>query len=380
MNDNTNIPPVLFLGDHFGYASGVAHGGTAYFLNVIPALVDAGIDISACFLREAHPAAAGLRDSGVEPVFLGAHAMNPFVVFQVAKIAKARRARIIHAGGIKATLVARVVARMVGIEAVVHVHDLTYPSKPISALHRVSARPSDTGVCVSGAARDIIVNGYHVRPERTRVIHNAITLARVKNVAADARATRRAELGLAEDARVLTLIGRIHPVKGHSGMLRTMPAVLESCPNAVLVCVGDGPDRGDCEALAEQIGVRSNVHFLGQRNDVPEWLAASDLVVIPSLSEGLPFAAIEALAAGKPIVAHRVGGLTEVIDDGVDGALVELGDRRAFAQAIVTLLTDASLMERYSRAASVEAERFSLERHVDSLKRLYRDIDRGTVA
>jgi glycosyltransferase involved in cell wall biosynthesis len=219
-----------------------------------------------------------------------------------------------------------------------------------------------------------------VRPERTRVIHNAITLARVKNVAADARASRRAELGLSEDARVLTLIGRIHPVKGHSGMLRTMPAVLESCPKAVLVCVGDGPDRGDYEALAEQIGVRSNVHFLGQRNDVPEWLAASDLVVIPSLSEGLPFAAIEALAAGKPIVAHRVGGLTEVIDDGVDGTLVALGDRQAFAQAIVTLLTDASLMERYSRAASVEAERFSLERHVDSLKRLYRDIDRGTVA
>ncbi len=377
MKDNTRVPPVLFLGDHFGYAEGVAHGVTIYFLNVIPALAAAGVEVAACFLREPHAAAAGLGATGVEPVFLSAHRMDPRVVFRVAEIAKQRRSRVIHASGIKATLVARAVARLLGTETIVHVHDLKDPGLALSALHGIFARPTDIGLCVSAAVRETTVKGYHVPADRIRVLHNGAKLDHIKNVPADARSSRRAELGIDAAADVITLVGRIYPVKGHAAMLQMLPEILRRRPRTVLLLVGDGPDRATCEALADELGVRANVRFAGHRADVPELLAASDLVVVPSLTEGLSYAAIEALAAGRPVVAHAVGGLKEVVTDRVDGRWVALGDRQAFVQAVVELLDDRRLLDTYSRAAAANAERFSLERHVDGLLRIYGELAGG---
>ena len=374
MKDNTRVPPILFLGDHLGYAAGVPHGVTIYYLNVLPALVAAGVVVAACFLREPHPTAAGLRATGIDPVFLSAHRMDPRVVFRVAEIAKQQRSRVIHASGIKATLVARAVARLVGTETVVHVHDMKDPGLALSALHGIFARPTDLGLCVSAAVRETAVKGYRVRADRTRVLHNGAKLDHIKNVTADARASRRAELGIDAAADVITLVGRIYPVKGHAAMLQMLPEILRRRPNTVLLLVGDGPDRSSCEALAANLGVNPNVRFAGHRADVPELLAASDLVVVPSLTEGLSYAAIEALAAGRPVVAHAVGGLKEVVTDGVDGRWVALGDRQAFVQAVVELLGDRRLLDTFSRAAGTNAERFSLERHVDGLMQIYGEL------
>ena len=369
------VPSVMFLGDHFGYPSGVMHGVTSYFLNVLPALSAAGVDITACFLRDPHPAAAALRGSGIEPLFLSASPLDPFVVSRVASVAKERGCRIIHGCGIKATLVARLVARMVGASAIIHVHDLLYPKLLVSALHRAFSRSTDTGLCVSEAVRDVAINGYHVPPDRCRVVYNGIRIDAMRRVASDARSSLRKELQVADAADVIAMIGRMHPVKGHRGMVQMMPSILRSRPGTVLLLVGDGPERPACEALAARLGVQDHVRFLGQRTDIPELLSASDLVVMPSQSEGLGLAAIEALAAGKPVVAYGVSGLREVVSNDRDGKLVAAGDQNAFARAVVTLLEDRQLRESYSQYATVAAERFALERHIETLLSCYREID-----
>lgn len=374
------VPPVLFLGDHLGYPSGIMHGVTSYFLNVLPALVGAGVDITACFLREPHPAAAALRESGIEPLFLSASPMDPMVVARVTRLAKERRCRIIHAAGIKATLVARVVARRLRARPIIHVHDLLYPPLLVRSLHRAFARSTDTGLCVSEAVREVAVNGYHLPPDRCRVVYNGIRIDAMRNVPPACRASLRNELHIADAADVIAMIGRMHPVKGHRSMFQMLPEIVRSCPATVLLIVGDGPERAACEALAAQLGVQDHVRFLGQRSDIPEVLSAVDLVVMPSQSEGLGLAAIEALAAGKPVVAYGVSGLREVVSDDRDGKLVAAGDQRAFVETVVTLLRNRQLLESYSRHATTAAERFSLELHIEALLRCYREIDADAMA
>jgi len=371
------LPPVLVMGDHFGYAAGVAHGLTTYFLQVLPELVDRGVNLKACFLREPHPAAAALHKHGITPTFLSANKWNPLVVFQIAAIAREHGCRIVHASGIKATLVARVVARMVRAGTIVHVHDLLYPSTLLRGLHRLSSRPPDLGVCVSQAVREVAINGYHVRPDRLRVVHNGIQLEHVRVTNAETRTRVREALGISQASSVIAMIARMYPVKGHRIMLEMMPHIAKSCPDVVLVIAGDGPEFPACQAIAGELGLNQRVRFLGHRNDVPELLAASDLFVMPSQSEGLGVAAIEALAAGRPVVGFAVGGLCEVVSDGADGRLVKAGDRQAFVDAVVSLLNDRQLLRACGARGVVASERFNLDLHVERLMQCYEEAARA---
>lgn len=367
-----DFPPVMYLGDHLGYPGGVVHGVTAYLLHVLPELARRGIEVTACFLRGPHPAATRLEASGVECSFLSAAPWSPLVVPRVIDIARARGCRVIHASGIKATLVARIVARAVGAEAVLHIHDQIMPPWPIRALSRMFGRNTDSGICVSMATVDVAVHGYALERSRVSVIYNGIDLAQLRDVSARARGDVRSELGIAADAPVVTMIARMHPMKGNATMVRIMRRVVDACPGAVLVFAGDGPDRAACEALVADLGLVDHTRFLGHRHDVPELLAAADLVVVPSRAEGLGLAAIEALAAGRPVVAFDVGGLKEVVSDGVDGYCVPPGDEAAFAAAVTRLLGDGSLLQRFGERARENATRFGLPAHMDRLLECYR--------
>ena len=374
MSGGHALPPILFLGDHFGYAGGVAHGSTMYNLHVLPALVEAGVEIVPCFLRDPHPSADILREAGIDTIFLAAHRLSPFVIPRVAAIARANRCGIIHSAGIKATLVGRMVAPWVGAKSLIHVHDQFYPGKAMTGLHRLFARASDSAMCVSRSVREVAVEGYHVRTERAYPLHNGLPLDRIKQVAPDARCSMRRELGILDTTPVLSVIGRIHPVKGQMRMLSTMTLILREMPDAVLLLIGDGPARADCEQKAHELGISQQVRFLGHRADVPELLAATDILVVPSSMEGLPYSAIEALAAGRPVVAYRVGGLPEVVTSGTDGILVEPDDDEAFAEAVLALLANERMRAEYGEAGKISAERFGLVNHVEELIALYENI------
>jgi glycosyltransferase involved in cell wall biosynthesis len=346
---------------------------TTYYLNVVPPL-SREVDLTVCLLREPHPAARELEGVGIKPIFFSAHRMDPFVVRQVASLVKQRGCRIIHASGMKAVLVARVVARLFDASMLVHVHDNNVPPMPVRFLHRSFARPTDLGICVSRAVCDTARTSYYVGRDRLRIVYNGIDLSRFRRVAPDARPRVRADLGIPSDARVLALIGRFYAVKGHEEMIRMMPAIAARCPDAVLIMAGDGPNRPGCESLAAQLNIQSQVRFLGQRNDVADLLGASDVLVVPSQIEGFPLAVVEALAIGRPVVGYDVGGVGEAVDAGQTGQLVPARNMDAFVAAVVSLLDDRATLAAFSKRASIAAEKFSIEAHVAKLLECYEEV------
>jgi glycosyltransferase involved in cell wall biosynthesis len=166
----------------------------------------------------------------------------------------------------------------------------------------------------------------------------------------------------------------MYPIKGHRTMLRMLPGIVAECPDIVLLLAGDGPERGPCEVLAAELGLQNHVRFLGQRADVPQLLAASDIVALPSESEGFPISAIEALATGKPVVAFGVGGIPEVVADGATGRVVPPADTAAFVSATVALMHDDDLRAAYGVRARRAAEEFTLEAHVRQILDCYREV------
>ena len=367
-------PSVLILSDHLGYPDGVMHGVTTYYLHVLPALVKSGVRLHTCFLRDPHPAAAVLNANGIETLFLSAGKWNFLVALEVAALIRKHRVQIVHAAGLKATLIGRVAARLAGASVIVHAHDLLYPDAFVGALQRMFARSSDLGIGVSQAVLEVLQEGYYIEPDRSRVVHNGIPLDHVRSVGADARPRIRAQLGIPDHWGVIAMVARMHPIKGHASMLRIMARVIESRPDLVLLLAGDGPEREACEAQTTQLGLQQHVRFLGVRNDVPDLMVASDVVVVPSQSEGLSLVAIEAAAAGRPVVGFDAGGLRDVITDGASGRLIKPGDEAGFADALLDLFADPEKRARFGGRALAGVEHFSLQNHIRHLLECYRDV------
>jgi len=154
------------------------------------------------------------------------------------------------------------------------------------------------------------------------------------------------------DQVVLTL-ARLDRQKG----LRYLIEAAAHVPDAIFAIAGEGPDRAELESLAKSTGVADRVRFLGFRSDVPDLLAACDLFVLPSLFEGLPLSVVEAMAAGKPVVATRVGGTDEAVEHGVTGLLVPAEDATALASAIREVLSSGALAARMGAAGADRALR-----------------------
>jgi len=175
--------------------------------------------------------------------------------------------------------------------------------------------------------------------DRATVIPNGINFSAWERFP-DTR-TARAELDLPPDASVIGTVGRLHAQKGHDFLLSAAAKVLERIPEAVFLVAGYGPLRERLEARSAELGVASNVRFLGYRKDVQRILAALDVFVLPSLWEGMSNAILEAMAASKPVVATAVDGNVEQVVDGETGRLVPPADAEALADALIELAADS---------------------------------------
>lgn len=188
-----------------------------------------------------------------------------------------------------------------------------------------------------------------VAPDHVRVIYNCVDVRRFGQTH-DGAAKRR-ELAIPAEAWVVGMVGSLRPQKNHAALLRAFAELLPAVPEAWLVLVGDGERRGPLEAFAETLAVRDRVRFLGTRLDVPALYAMFDAYCLPSHYEGMPFSVLEAMSAGKPVVATRVVGIQEVIADGETGLLVPPSDPGALAQALLRLRRDPGLGQRLADAA-----------------------------
>jgi glycosyltransferase involved in cell wall biosynthesis len=305
---------------------------------------------------------------------------------RLARLIRRERPQILHTHTAKAGAVGRMAALLAGearppiVVHTFHGHVLRGYFNPVETLgfrllERWLARASTALIAVSPQVRDDLVRLGVAPADKFVVIRLGIELDQRVAVNGDLRAETRRKLGVPGDAFLVGWIGRMTAVKNTDEVIEALRRLRDRDVDAWLCMVGDGPDRDRLERLASRLGVVRRCLFPGYQEDVGRFYAAFDALVLPSVNEGTPVSAIESLAAERPVVATRVGGVPDVVADGEDGFLVEPGETGELADRIERLAREPELRERMGAAGrSRVVERYSVARLVDDVDRLYREL------
>lgn len=303
---------------------------------------------------------------------------------ELARMIRRVRPDIVHTHTAKAGAVGRAAAILAGRRRPVIVHTFhghvlrgyfgRFGTLVFRAIETALARATDRLVAVSPEVRDELVGIGVAPPEKFAVVRLGIDLE--PRVAFDGdRAETRRRVGIGPERFVVGWFGRMTAVKRTDDLLDVLAATRAAEVDALLLVVGDGTDRERFEQRAHELGVARHCLVVGYQEDVAPWYAACDAVVLTSANEGTPVSIIEALAAARPVVVTRVGGVEDVVEDGVTGSLVEAGDTDAMAAELVRLAASPE-----ARAALGEAgrrlvlERYAVPRLVDDVDALYRTL------
>lgn len=229
-------------------------------------------------------------------------------------------------------------------------------SKPMAWLHGrlTNSRICSVMVAVSAQVREYALRREGAKDSRVVVIQNGIEAP--ARTAGKSRVAAREELGIPKGGLLLLTVGRLTVQKGHTVLLDAIAQISARAPQTYFAFAGDGPRRAPLEAQAARLGITERVRFLGVRSDVAALLFASDVFVQPSLWEGLSLALLEALFAGLPVVATRVEGVVDVVEDGVSALLVPPNDASALAVALARVFEDATLRARLAAAGQTRSE------------------------
>jgi len=298
---------------------------------------------------------------------------------RLARLIRARNIDLIQSHEFTTNCYATLAARLARVPIVCTVHGkVYYPGRYYRrAAYRWVARNADALVAVSEDLAGFLNRSLGIPERRLKVILNGVDMSRFGSAPAG-RDAARAALGLPADGFVALTVAALFEVKAHADLIDAAAIVLRAHPGAVFLFAGEGPLEADLKARAERLGVAKSVRFLGFRRDVPELLAASDVFVLPSLSEGLPVSVIEASAAGLPVVATDVGGTHEVVEDDGTGLLVPPRQPERLAAAIGRLAADPAAARRLGEAGRERAHaRFGLPRMVADYRSLYARLTGG---
>ena len=242
----------------------------------------------------------------------------------------------------------------------------------IRATERVLARITDVVITISPRQRYDIVERFAVaRDQQVVVVPLGLDLDALLALPPDAP-TMRAAIGASSDDIIVGYVGRMVPVKDVPLLIRAFAQASRDVPSLRLLLAGDGPNRSEAEALAAELGRAERVHFIGWTDDLQRFYATIDVFALTSLNEGTPVAGIEAMAAGKPVVATAVGGVPDVVDSGTTGTLIPPGSADAFSRSLVDLARRPDERRRMGAAGRERAgSRYSHVRLVDDVERLY---------
>jgi len=207
------------------------------------------------------------------------------------------------------------------------------------------------------------------------VIPNGIDLERFAHLF---KAEARSELLIEEGKRIIIFVGRLHPVKGVKYLIRAMRLITQAAPEARLILLGDGEEQQNLEALTKELNLENFVTFQGRvsNTETPRFMVASDILVLPSLSEGFPVVVLEAMACGLPIVATDVRGVSEIVADDQNGFTVQPENPEAIADRVLQLLRDEKLRSKIGENNRCHVEQYSWEDVVRRLEAVYESVAR----
>ncbi len=318
-----------------------------------------------------------LEAAGVEVVQGNkSRSLDLAVLGKLRRLATQRQVSVVHAHNFVPNYYAA--AALVGVRArpplVGTCHDMgnRLADRKLRWMYRLSLLRTRRVAMVGQQVHDRYVASALMKAESAQTVLNGIPVHRFIGTPARRQAARLA-LGLATDVPVIACVGRLVGLKNQRLVISSMPALLKSHPTLRLVMVGDGPLDATLRTQAQALNVDASVDFLGQRPDVADLLPAFDIFALPSVTEGLSIALLEACATGLGVVATRVGGNPEIVHDGQTGLLVPVDDGEALCAALQRLLDDPALRARLGAGAS---EWVNAHASIDALCRTYDDFYR----
>jgi glycosyltransferase involved in cell wall biosynthesis len=331
-------------------------------------------------LIEGGPVAEDIRSLGVEVFTLGFQRIYEPAAGRALRALVARlkgNTDVVHTYLISANLYGALAARLAAVPALVTSRrDMGFSRNwRLRVLEEWLVNPRvDRVVAVSPAVARATLRERGLDAGRVVTIPNGVDLPRfVKD--AKARAEARLRLGLRDDLTAVGVLAHLSPVKGHADLIEAVARLAGKNPRLRLLIVGDGDLRASLEVRARDLGLRDQVAFVGARADIPDVLAALDVVALPSHTEGMSNTLLEAMAAARPIVATAVGGNLDVLEDEVTALLVPPRDPPALATALLRLVEDKATAARLGRAARRKAEAdFGLDRMVARHMDLYQEL------
>ena len=386
MPQNGRVPPIKVL----RVITRLNIGGPAIHAILLTSALDDGVRFTSTLVAGTTAPHEGdmldlARARSVEPIVLPAlgREINPLddlvALARMVQLVRRLAPDVVHTHMAKAGTVGRVAARICGVPLVVHTyHGHVFHSyfgaaktRVFLTIERALGLVTDRIIVVGDGQRDEIA-GYGVAPPgKLESIRLGLELAPLLHAEA-ARGRLRQELGIDASTPLVGIVARLVPIKAHEAFFDAAVRIREALPRVEFLVVGDGERRQELETLVQRRGLSRAVRFLGWRRDMLNVYADLDLVALTSRNEGSPVALIEALAAGRPVVATAVGGVPEVVINGDTGVTVPVADSRALADAVLTLLAERPLAERLGAAGRRHVyPRYDSSRLVDDVRDLY---------
>ncbi len=327
---------------------------------------------------------------GVKPVVIPdlCRSINPVrdlrAFFSIFKAIREFKPDIVHTHTAKAGAIGRAAAVLAGVPVRIHTfHGHIFDgyfsrlqAAVFLAIERMLAYFTKYIIVVSEAQKSDIAVRYRIAGGRKiKVVPLGLELGKYAVIGGRDKNFRR-ELGIGDGAVLVSIIGRLVPVKNHRMFIDAAKIAVAEAPaeDMRFAVIGDGEERASLEKYVSDCGLDGKVSFCGWKEDMSGVYADSDIVALTSLNEGTPVALIEALASGRPVVSTDVGGVKDVVQDGMTGYLVASGDTRAFAKKLRELADDAAKRVSFGAAGRVSVMgKYSSDRLVSDIKRLYTD-------
>jgi glycosyltransferase involved in cell wall biosynthesis len=364
---------VLQVCDHLGWEGSRMHGVKRLFSWMIPRFDRTRFTVSLVSLRKKDLSEETLDALGIDISYLERSRFDPLTLPALLTIVDRKKIDILHLHGYGATTFGRLAGAIRGIPTIVHEHaNLTSTPWFQKVADRALEPWTDIALAVSQSTADFVIKARLIPASKVRVVYLGVPLEEFSRPRSEAEVqAARADLGIAPGEFAIGTITRLHDSKGNSYLIDAAAEVVKQRPQARFFLVGEGPLLPELQAQAGALNLGNRFVFAGFRRDVAGTLSAFDLSVFPSLWEGTPITAFEALAMGKPIVATDADGLLDILTDGHDAAIVPRRDAAALAAKIVWAIDSPGERARLSANARETGRQYDILAFVQKMERLY---------
>ncbi len=349
------------------------HGVKRLFGWMIPRFNRDRFKVSLVSLRKKDLSEETLDSLGIGITYLNRSKFDPRTLPALLEIVDRGHIDVLHLHGYGATTFGRMAGALRRIPTILHEHANLTDTPWFQKIADRSLEPfTDIAIAVSNSTAEFVLNARQVRPSKVKVVYLGVPLeefSRERSVGEIAEARR--ELGIQAGEQAVGTITRLHESKGNSYLVEAAARVVAQRSSARFFVVGEGPLLRDLEAQAAALGLGDRFVFAGFRRDIARTLSAFDLSVFPSLWEGTPLTAFEALAMGKAIVSTDADGLVDILTDNLDALIVPKRNAAALADKIVWAIDRPAERARLGRAAGQTGRQYDIDSFVRKMERLY---------